>query len=174
MSRVIAILFALLFTFDAQAQNGLNSTTCTLSAALNCLRAPVWATPPTITSTVDYLTQTPFGGLRVQLQDGAGHDIVSGSLTYSDASSGSVGTASGTLVTAGAYLRTLTMCTLPTSSANVWLRPDGGTAAPGTGLPIYAGGGCITFGTQGLPMPTAAITAITDGVSAQTVTLAGG
>ena len=99
---------------------------------------------------------------------------VSTGLTYSGAASATAGTSSATLIAAGAYTRILTICTLPTSSSNVWVRADGGTAASGTGLPIYAGGGCTTFGTQAQPMPTAAITAITDGTASQTVTLAGG
>lgn len=97
-----------------------------------------------------------------------------GALAYGGSASASVATSSGTLVTAGAYKVALQICTLPTSTSNVWLRPDGGTAAANTGVPVYAGGGCTTFGTMAQPMPTAAITAITDGSAAQTVTLSGG
>lgn len=75
MSRLLAFLFALLLAPAAQAQNGLNTTACTLSSVLNCLRVPVSAAPPAITGAVDYLTQTPFGGLRVSLGDGAGNDV---------------------------------------------------------------------------------------------------
>lgn len=78
MFRLIAGLFgALLLTTAAQAQNGLNGTPCTLSAVLTCLRAPIWAAPPALTGSVDYLTQTSGGGLRTQPQDGAGHDVSS-------------------------------------------------------------------------------------------------
>ena len=99
---------------------------------------------------------------------------VSTGLAYSGASSATVGTTSAILIAAGTYTRILTICTLPTSTSNVWVRADGGTAASGTGLPVFAGGGCTTFGTQAQPLPTAAITAITDGSAAQTVTLSGG
>jgi hypothetical protein len=94
-------------------------------------------------------------------------------VTYAGSPSASVGTTSGTLVTAGAYTTILEVCTLPGSIANVWLRPDGGTAAPNQGIPVFANGGCTSFGTPALPIPTANINAMTDGGVAQTVTLAG-
>jgi hypothetical protein len=93
-------------------------------------------------------------------------------LSYTTTTTATVATASGTLATVGQY-KFLNLCTLPTSTANVWLNPNGAAVA-NTGIPIFAGGGCTSFGTQGLPMPTTAITAITDGGSAQTITLAGG
>jgi len=95
-------------------------------------------------------------------------------LAYSGSASASVATTSGTLVIAGAYTRALQICTLPTSTTNVWLNVTGGAAAASAGVPIYAGGGCASFGGPALPLPTGAITAITDGGVAQTVTLAGG
>jgi hypothetical protein len=95
-------------------------------------------------------------------------------VAYSGPTSASVGTSSGTLITAAAYTRAVQICTLPTSTSNVWLRLDGGTAAPNVGVPVWGGGGCTSIGTPALPMPTGNITAITDGGSSQTVTLAGG
>jgi len=94
--------------------------------------------------------------------------------TYTASTSASVATTSGTLFAAGAYTRSLTLCTLPSSTTNVWLNPTGAAAVASAGVPIWAGGGCTTFGTTALPMPTSAVTAITDGATAQTLTVAGG
>jgi len=97
-----------------------------------------------------------------------------GILAYGGSTSASVATTSGTLVSAGAYKRALQVCTLPTSTTNVWLNSAGAAAVVNTGIPVAAGGGCANFGNIGFPIPSAAITAITDSGSAQTVTLAGG
>lgn len=95
-------------------------------------------------------------------------------LVYAASTSASVGTSSASLVSAGAYTRSLTISTLPASTTNVWLRPDGGAAAVGIGYMVAGGGGSVTFGGPALPMPTTAITAITDGPGVQVVALAGG
>ena len=130
-----------------------------------CLRAPVLAAPGTrADGAVDWLQLMPWGGLATGTP----------AMTYGGSASATVGTSSGTLFAAGAYIRTVLVCTLPSSAANVWLRLDGGAAATNAGVPVFAGGGCTTIGTAALPMPTAAVTAITDGASSQTVTLAGG
>jgi hypothetical protein len=100
--------------------------------------------------------------------------VTTPALTYAAPGSASVATTSGVLAASGAYTRTLTVCTLPTSTSNVWMNAAGGTATVNSGLPVYAGGGCVGFGGSGLPLPTTAISAITDGASAQPVTLAGG
>jgi hypothetical protein len=94
-------------------------------------------------------------------------------LTYATPDTLSVGTTSTALATAAQY-KTLQICTLPASTTNVWLNLRGAAAVASAGVPVFAGGGCTNLGTQALPMPTAAINAITDSVSAQTVTLAGG
>jgi len=99
---------------------------------------------------------------------------LSGTLTYGGLASGSVATSSGTLVAAGAYKAALLICTLPTSTANIWLNTAGSAAAVNSGTPVLAGGGCSSFGGPSFPVPSTAITAITDGGVAQTVTLAGG
>jgi len=96
-------------------------------------------------------------------------------LGYATPDNASVGTTSGILITAGTYTRSLTICTLPTSTTNVWLNPRGATAIVSTGFPVFAGGGCVNFSSAGgAPIPSANITAITDAGTAQTVTLAGG
>ena len=95
-------------------------------------------------------------------------------LTYSSTVSGSVAITSGTLVTAGAFTRALTIATLPASTTNVWLNPSGGAAAVGSGIMVAAGGGSVTFGTMALPIPTGNITAITDAGTTQAVSLVGG
>jgi len=96
------------------------------------------------------------------------------SITYTASTSASAGTTSGTLFAAAAYAHVVTFCTLPTSTANVWLNLLGSTAVANQGTPIYGGGGCTTLGTQLLPMPTSAVTAITDGVAAQSLAVSGG
>ena len=94
-------------------------------------------------------------------------------LAYATSGSSSVGTTSGTLAAAGAYTKALQICTLPASTTNVWLNVKGGAAVVSAGVPVWAAGGCVAFGGT-LPIPTTAITAITDGGTSQTVTLAGG
>ncbi len=95
-------------------------------------------------------------------------------LTYITSASASVGTSSGQIAAAGVYTRTFQVCTLPTATTNVWINSTGAAAVVGSGIPVYFGGGCAFFGPNGLPVPTAAITAITDGGIAQTVSITGG
>lgn len=95
-------------------------------------------------------------------------------LSYSASTSGTVATTSGTLITAGTFVHVLQICTTLASTTNIYLNPTGAAAVVGAGLPVYAGGRCINFGTQALPIPTANITAITDGVSSQAAIYAGG
>lgn len=95
-------------------------------------------------------------------------------LSYGAGGTLSAAITSGVLFTAGTYSKVATFCTLPTSTANVWLNLAGGTAAVNAGTPVYGGGGCTTLGTQSLPMPTSAVTSITDGASAQILTVSGG
>lgn len=96
-----------------------------------------------------------------------------GTLAYTSSTSGVAGTTSGTLITAGQY-RLVKVCTLFSSTTNVWLNLAGGAAVVNSGLGIPAGGGCKTLGAPDTPAPTSAVTAITDGVSGQTVTITGG
>ena len=70
----------------------------------------------------------------------------------------SVPTASTTIVAANTCSRVLTIWTAPGSTGNVWLNPAGGAAVVGQGALISQGGGSFTFD----PVPTAAITAISD------------
>jgi hypothetical protein len=103
-----------------------------------------------------------------------GGSLTAASLAYTTSSSGIAGVASGPLIAAGQFNRTVTMTTLPASVTNVWLNPTGGPAVIGTGHCVFAGGGSFTYGTLQYPMPTAAISAITDGGAAQSVAIAGG
>lgn len=107
---------------------------------------------------------------------GSGGSVLSSvaPLTYVTPDSLSVGTTSTAMATAGKYTTSLQVCTLPASTTNVWLNVRGAAAVVGAGVPVFSGGGCANFGTQALPVPTAAINAITDNASAQTVTMAGG
>jgi hypothetical protein len=105
-------------------------------------------------------------------QGGGGGSVPT--LAYSSSTSASVATTSGTLISAGAYTRSLQICTLPASTTNVWLNATGAAAVVGAGIPVYSAGGCTNFGSEALPIPTTAITAITDSASAQTVTITGG
>jgi hypothetical protein len=95
-------------------------------------------------------------------------------MAYSGPGSATVGTSSGTLISAGAYTRVVTIQTLPGSTGNIFLRCDGTSAVVSTGQCIFAGGGSYTFGTPTSPMPTGNITAITDAGAPQTVLLSGG
>lgn len=94
-------------------------------------------------------------------------------LAYATPLAVAVGLASGPLVAAGAYKKILTIATLPASTNNVWLHPDGSASAVGTGICVKQGGGSVTFGTEVSPMPTGIITAITDAGAPQTVTING-
>jgi hypothetical protein len=95
-------------------------------------------------------------------------------LAYTLSSSISVGTSSGQLIGAGAVLSKLMVCTLPASTTNVWLNLTGNAAIVGSGAIVYAAGGCTFLGGPALPLPTTAITAVTDGGNAQNITLTGG
>lgn len=97
-----------------------------------------------------------------------------GPLVYTEASSASVGVASGTIVAAGAFKTIVRIATLPGSTTNVWLHPDGTPAIVGTGDCVLAGGGSFAYGTEDAPMPAGNITAITDSGAPQTVTITGG
>lgn len=92
---------------------------------------------------------------------------------YAAATTVTANTTSGILIPAGTYKYSILLCTQPTSTTNVWLNPAGGVAVAGTGIPIYAGGGCTSFGTPAQPIPSANITGIADGVAAQPLALAG-
>ena len=129
---------------------------------------------------------TAGGSASLLLQSGVGTPtIVYGSFTatvttaaptlaYGASTSVSVGITSGVIITAATYSTALMLCTLPASTSNVWLNLTGGAAVVGKGTPIAAGGGCATFGPGDQPVPTAAITAITDSGSPQSITLSGG
>jgi hypothetical protein len=95
-------------------------------------------------------------------------------LAYSASTSATVATSSGTLFAAATYSRVVKLCTKLTDTATVWLSLTGGTAAANSGLPIWGGGQCRTLGTVETPMPSSAVTAITDGVSSQTLLVSGG
>lgn len=84
-----------------------------------------------------------------------------------------VGITSSPLITAGTYLEVIRIQTLPSSTSNVWLRADGTDSVVQTGILVALGGGFVVFGREGLPIPTANITAVTDGDTPQTVLLAG-
>jgi hypothetical protein len=45
-------------------------------------------------------------------------------------------------------------------TATVWLNPSGGAAVVGQGIPLSPQTIALTFGTPALPLPTAAMTAI--------------
>lgn len=114
------------------------------------------------------------GRLLVDAGGGGGSvTIAPPTLTYAAPDTASIGTTSTALATAAQY-KTLQICTLPASTTNVWLNLRGAAAVASAGVPVLAAGNCTNLGTQALPMPTTAINAITDGVTAQTVTLAGG
>ena len=95
-------------------------------------------------------------------------------LSYGGAVSGTVGTSSGQLVASGVYTRALLIQTAPGSVGNVWLNVTGGPAVVSGGVCVFGGGGQVSFGGLGMPVPTAAINAITDAGTPQTVMLTGG
>lgn len=95
-------------------------------------------------------------------------------MTYAAPETAAVGTGSAILIPAGAFANRVTIATLPGSTTNVWLRPDGSPAVASTGICVKAGGNSVTFGVEALPLPTANITAITDAGAPQTVTIVGG
>jgi hypothetical protein len=66
------------------------------------------------------------------------------------------------------------LCTLFSSTSNVWLNLTGGTAVMNAGLGIPAGGGCKTLGAPDTPLPTGSVSAITDGAASQPLAYTGG
>ena len=142
-----------------------------LAALIALLPAAAWAQSTAMPVLPGFLTTTGCkNGQSVCFVPSAGP------LAYSLSTSASVGTSSGTLLAAGAANRALLICTLPASSANVWLNLTGGAAVASAGVAVPGGGGCALLSSGGpLPLPAAtAITAITDGGSSQTVTISGG
>jgi hypothetical protein len=96
-------------------------------------------------------------------------------LDYAASTTGTVAAGGGTLVSAGAMTRSLTITTLSDSVSNIWLDPNGGTPAVGKGVLLFAGGGDQSFGEGApRPMPTGAITAISENGFLQLVSLVGG
>jgi hypothetical protein len=81
-----------------------------------------------------------------------------------------VATTSTQLTNPGAAQKTLTICTLPASPANVWLNPAGGSAVVNQGLPVWSGGGCTPIN----PPPTGVLYGISDGTSSVSITASGG
>ena len=73
-----------------------------------------------------------------------------------------VSTAPTPLITAGQFAKNVTFQTKPGEIGNVYLNISGANAAVGQGIVIAAGGGSVSFGTPTQPMPTAAISAISD------------
>lgn len=95
-------------------------------------------------------------------------------LTYTLNSTVSVGTGSGVLAAAGLVDSFLSITTAPASAANIWLNPSGGAAVVGAGIPVFGGGGSVTFGRGGqYPLPAGNLTAISDSGSVS-VALSGG
>lgn len=162
---LVAIAFLITLPITAMAQG--SPTVVTACGAVQAgIYNPGGSAPPTVDQN---------GNLCVGDSGGGGDVTVSvAPLTYVTPDSVSVGTTSGTLAASGKYKTSLQVCTLPASTTNVWLNPRGAAAVVSAGIPVFAGGRCTNFGTQALPVPTAAITAITDSGSAQTVTMAGG
>ena len=122
-------------------------------------------------------TQDPSGKVLVldtgNIQAGGGGGTVS-PLVYKGPHNLTVGTSSAQLIAAGTYTTALTIQTLPGDPGNIWLRLDGSTAAPATGVLISGYGGSRSFGAPGFPVPASAITAVTDGGAPQTVLISGG
>ncbi len=78
-------------------------------------------------------------------------------LAYTASTSGTAGTTSGTLITAGQFKSYLV---LSNATANpVWLGVTGAAAVVGSGL-LLAANGQLVFSAQTIPIPTSAITAI--------------
>lgn len=96
------------------------------------------------------------------------------SLAYTLNSAATVSASSGVLVATGAVHTFLSITTLTSGTADVWLNPSGGAAVVGSGVPVFAGGGNVTFGKGGqYPLPTGNLTAISSSGSVS-VALAGG
>jgi hypothetical protein len=100
--------------------------------------------------------------------------VGSATLTYTVSGSANVATTSGQLFAAGAYTMAVKLCTKLSDSGTVWLNLAGGTAIANSGLPIFGGGQCRTIGTAETPMPSGAVTAITDAGSTQVLLVSGG
>jgi hypothetical protein len=96
--------------------------------------------------------------------------VIAAPLSYSSSTSGTVAATSGTLVSAGAFTHTLQIWN--NGTATIWLNPTGSAAVVGAGAPIPAGGALI-FGAIDLPIPTAAITAISS-LGSVSVSIVGG
>jgi hypothetical protein len=75
MKRLLLAAIFALPALPVAAQNGANNVDCSRPGAGPCVHLPVQSAPPALTGAVDWLTQTTAGGMRVQLQDGAGHDV---------------------------------------------------------------------------------------------------
>ena len=99
-------------------------------------------------------------------------------LAYTTSTSASIGQVSSTLIVPGSFETCLTIQTIPgatgEAAGNVWLNATGGAAVVGQGCCIVGGGGSWIFGTQGSPLPTGPINAITDGGTAVMVAISGG
>jgi len=95
-------------------------------------------------------------------------------LQYVPPYSATVGTSSGVLIAAGSYSTAFTIQTLPGSSGNIWLRPDGSNALVNTGILVSGYGGSRSFGAPGFPLPAGNLTAVTDAGTPQTVLISGG
>ena len=148
----------------------------------------VRATPPTLTDKTNSpsLFEAPAGGgLYTTLIDPtsglafgtSGNPIyttASGSggstaITYAaPATPVSVTTASTLILAAAAYTHSLTLCTLPAATGNIWLNLAGGAAVASVGMYIPAAGGCVNISP-----PTAAVYGISDSGTV-TVTIQGG
>ena len=61
------------------------------------------------------------------------------------------------IVAAGAYTKTVTICTAPSDTYNVWLSLNGNTVAVGSGIYVPSSGGCVS-----LIAPTGAIYGLID------------
>ena len=106
---------------------------------------------------------SPSGGLKVEIQNSPANGLdVHSRGGGGTASSVNVTASSGTLLAAGTTRRTVwfTSKAAPGSAAVVWIRPGGGTAVVGEGIPLVAGATAILDGS-----PNAGFTAISDGAS---------
>ena len=139
-----------------------------LSAALACLSGAAWAGPPcTVPNAVGSYNFDTCGNQVVNTgAPGSGGTVTANPpapITYATSpDSYSVGTSSAQLFAAGAYSNVAFLRTLTSQSCNVWLNIHGGTAAVGTGIEVTSAGGWVSFGSEGLPIPTAAVFAISD------------
>ena len=179
MIRLLFLLIAILLAGEARAQNGQNYNSCTQSAVINCPRAPIWAVPPVLTGSVDYVTQTPYGGLRVQLQDGVGNDLapITPVATTSLASSlvlkaapGQLYSATVTTSTTPGYVMVLNATAPPADGAVTpwfcfYMQPLSSQSFGSFGAPadLYTIGITVVFSTTGCLTKTASATAFISG-----------